>query len=372
MKENDLKKIIDLRHKLHRYPELSNKETVTKKILMEFLKDNANLEIIDKGKWFYAKYFTDKKNKNIAFRADFDAIMMDEFLDLSYGSKNNGVAHKCGHDGHVATLSALALELERIKPDKNVYLIFQHAEETGNGAFECLEFIEECEIDEIFAFHNTSGIPFGSVMVKSGVMNYASKGMIIELVGIPTHASRPENGINPSNAFGKTIEKIGSIPKDDRFEGLVLTTIIKVDIGQEAFGIAAHSGKLMVTIRAEIQDELNYLQEYLEDFVNSIAKEEKLDCTITYKDQFPATVNHLESVKKVIDVSKRLDIDVIEMEEGVRGSEDFGHFLNETSGAIFYVGNGEDYPPLHTKEYDFNDKLIPIVLEIFKSLIMIN
>ncbi|MFP4457303.1 MAG: amidohydrolase [Clostridia bacterium] len=372
MVENELKRIIDLRHKLHQYPELSNQESITKKILMEFLKDNTNLEIIDKGKWFYAKYFTDKKNKNIAFRADFDAIMMEEFLDLSYGSKNNGVAHKCGHDGHVAILSALALELERLRPDRNVYLIFQHAEETGNGAFECLEFIDECEIDEIFAFHNTSGIPFGSVMIKNGVMNYASKGMIIELVGTPTHASRPENGANPSYAFAKIIEELENISKDDKFKGLILATIIKVDIGQEAFGIAAHSGRLMVTIRAEIEDELNYLQEYLEDFVNRVAKEEKLKCTFSYKDQFPATVNHLESVNKVINVSKKLDIDVIEMEEGMRGSEDFGHFLNETRGAIFYVGNGKNYPPLHTKEYDFNDKLIPIVLEIFKSLIMIN
>jgi amidohydrolase len=369
MNKYDLEKIINLRHQLHKHPEASNNEFNTKKMLIDFLTNNTSLQIVDKGKWFYAVYLHGDKSEKIAFRADFDAILMDEFLELDYGSVNEGIAHKCGHDGHSAILAALAIEVEKIQPNKDVFFVFQHAEETGEGAFECKEVINEHNIDEIYAFHNTSGIAKKSVMIKDGLMNFASKGMIIELIGIPTHASQPENGINPAVAFSKIIEKIDNLSNSNKYKGLVLATIIQIDVGQEAFGIAASEGKLLLTIRAEYESELNELEREICEFVKRISLDEKLECKISFKDEFPSTVNHKQSVEKVINVCNDLGLKVKNMSQGMRGSEDFGYFLKETKGALFYVGNGINYPPLHTKEYDCNEEIIETVLDIFLSLI---
>ncbi|MCP1144470.1 hypothetical protein [Lysinibacillus endophyticus] len=101
-----------LSHELHQHPELSNEEVWTKQYLMEFLKANTNLELVDKRNWFYAIYRAGVNKPNIAFRADFDALLMDEVIDLPWGSKIPGTAHKCGHDGHSATLAGLALEID--------------------------------------------------------------------------------------------------------------------------------------------------------------------------------------------------------------------------------------------------------------------
>ena len=369
MSRYDLKKIINLRHQLHKHPEVSNNELNTKKILIDFLANNTSLQIVDKGKWFYAFYLHGGKSKKIAFRADFDAILMDEFLELEYGSINEGIAHKCGHDGHSAILAALAIEVEKIQPNKDVFFVFQHAEETGEGAFNCKEVINEHNIDEVYAFHNTSGIAKNSVMIKNGLMNFASKGMIIELIGIPTHASQPENGINPAVAFSKIIEKIDKLSSSNKYKGLVLATIIQIDVGQEAFGIAASEGKLLLTIRAEDESELNELEREICEFVKRISLDQKLEYKISFKEEFPSTVNHKQSVKKVMNVCNDLGLKMINIAQGMRGSEDFGYYLKETKGALFYVGNGMNYPPLHTKKYDFNDEIIETVLDIFLSLI---
>lgn len=160
---------------------------------MDFLKDHTQLQVVDSGKWFYAFYDadktlgkdTDKDRFIIAYRVDFDAIMMDEGIDLAHGSKHPGVAHKCGHDGHSASLVGLALEIDQEGADKNIYFLFQHAEETGDGAAECVQLIKEKNIDEIYAYHNISGLPLKSVNVIDGTSNFASKGMTIEMIGAP-------------------------------------------------------------------------------------------------------------------------------------------------------------------------------------------
>ena len=95
---------VALRHALHRHPERSNHETWTKAYLIDFLHKHTSLEIVDRGAWFYAKYFAAPGAHKIAFRADFDALPIDETISLPYGSEIPGVSHKCGHDGHLSLI----------------------------------------------------------------------------------------------------------------------------------------------------------------------------------------------------------------------------------------------------------------------------
>ncbi|MDW0114487.1 amidohydrolase [Sporosarcina saromensis] len=358
-----------LRHDLHQHPELSNEEVWTKQYLIDFLKTHtSNLEIVDRGNWFYTIYRAGENKPNIAFRADFDALPMDEVIDLPWASKFPGKAHKCGHDGHSATLAAFALEVDQNGADKNIFCLFQPAEETGDGAIQCVDFIHEHSIDEIFAYHNMSGLPYKSVAIIDGTALCASKGMTIHMEGSPAHASQPEHGVNPSLAIANIVREIPSFISPANNEGLVLCTVVQIDVGEPAFGLSASKGALRMTIRALYEKGLDQLQENLENFAKTQAEEFGLTVRFDYNDEFPETVNHKESADKIRTVATNKGMDVVELQEAFRGSEDFGHFTKLTKGAYCFIGNGEEYPNVHTSEYDFRDELIESGVELFKGL----
>ncbi|MFK2825993.1 amidohydrolase [Bacillus sp. B190/17] len=368
METKNLELAKQLRHELHQHPELSNHEVWTKQHLIDFLKEHTNLEIVDKGLWFYAVYRAGEGKKNIAFRADFDAIPMEEKIDIPHASQFSGISHKCGHDGHSASLAGFALEIDQKGADKNIFFLFQHAEETGDGAAQCVEFIEENNIEEIFAYHNMSGMPFKSVNVIDGTAHCASKGMTIRMEGAPAHASQPEDGANPSFAIAKVIDAIPEFISPENNKGIVLCTVVQVAIGERAFGVSASKGDLLLTIRALYEEELDKLQKNLEELAMAQAEKYGLKVSFSYNDAFPETVNHKESSDKIRQVCEAKGLPVVEMKEAFRGSEDFGHYLKKAKGAMCYIGNGEEYPHVHTYEYDFRDELIETAVELFKGL----
>ncbi|CAM5209364.1 Amidohydrolase OS=Lysinibacillus sphaericus OX=1421 GN=LS41612_14500 PE=4 SV=1 [Lysinibacillus sphaericus] len=94
-----------------------------------------------------------------------------------------------------------------------------------------------------------------------------------------------------------------------------------------------------------------------------------LQVSLRYNNEVPETVNHKESVEKIRCAAKLEGIAFVELSEAFRGSEDFGHFTKLTKGAYCFIGNGEDYPHVHTHEYDFRDELIESGVELFKALI---
>ncbi|KGR91917.1 amidohydrolase [Ureibacillus massiliensis 4400831 = CIP 108448 = CCUG 49529] len=369
MEKKNLDLAIQLRHELHVHPELSYQEVWTKQHLIDFLKSHtSNLDIVDKGKYFYAIYRVGDDRPNIAFRADFDALPIPETIELPWGSQFPGIAHKCGHDGHSATLAGFALEVDQKGADNNIFFLFQHAEETGQGAYEAQEFIDDEKIDEIFGYHNMSGLQEGVVGVIDGTAHCASRGMSIKMIGSPSHASEPENGINPAYTISKVIDSIPQFTSAENNEGLVLCTIIQIDVGSENYGISAHEGTLRMTIRAEKEEELNQLQQNIEGLANKLCEEQGIKVSFTYHDEFPETVNHKESSDKIRGICKEKNLPLFELSKAYRPSEDYGYYLKKTKGAYCFIGNGEQYPALHTYEYDFRDENIEIGVELFKGL----
>ena len=241
MKHKNLQKITDLRHELHMYPELSMQETETAARLRKFLEDNTGFQVVDRGNWFYAVRKVKGAKNKIAFRADMDALPITEDHALNYHSRNEGVSHKCGHDGHCAALCGLALELDGKEnddleldrkendTDSDIYLIFQPGEETGSGAVICRELIRQEGIAQIYAFHNLGGYPEGSIIYRTGLTQPASEGLRICFEGKTSHASAPEEGRNPSGAVARVILKAEELTRDQS-DGMLLCTITGVSI----------------------------------------------------------------------------------------------------------------------------------------------
>ncbi|MDR0557059.1 MAG: amidohydrolase [Treponema sp.] len=369
MDKEHVKAVVALRHELHQHPELSGHEVWTKGRLMEFLKKRASLEIVDKGRWFYALYRAGEGKPNVAFRADFDALPIDETIDLPYGSLFPGVAHKCGHDGHSACLIGLALEVDKYGADKNIYFVFQHAEETVRGALECAPLMDEAGISEIFAYHNVPGAPENAIIVRDGVVCCGSAGVIINFKGVPAHASQPEDGRNPCFAIAEIIRSIPELTDPSLYKGLVLCTVIGIDAGKEAFGMSASEGRLMLTIRSHFDEDLDGLRRRIEDKTMKEADIYGLTYSFSFRDDVPATFNHKESVDKMRRAAKKLGLDVLEADAPIRGSEDFAWFTKRIKGAMCGVGLGVDRAPIHTAQFDFNDGIIPSVVDFFRALL---
>ena len=371
-------KIVALRHELHRHPELSMQEQETKKRLITFIKENTQLEVFDRGHWFFVQYLCKKQSAKtqadtkppIAFRADFAALpILEDAESLPYASENSGVSHKCGHDGHASALAGLALELDANGADRDVYLIFQHAEEIGRGAQECVSLIKEKQISEIYGFHNWSGFPKGAVVLRKGVSQCASRGLTIAFTGKKSHASIPEQGKNPSVAIAELILYVQKLLQTAEFAQLVLATIVNVEIGTKDFGISAGEGEISFTLRSALQRELDELEQMIHMQAEKLAVEEGLQISYAYDDPFPETANDAAAIQKVRSAAEKLYFPVVELAEPLRASEDFGYYTKECPGAMFYLGNGEDYPALHTPEYDFRDELMEEAVSLFWQLI---
>lgn len=368
MQEKNFKLIEEFRQTLHKYPEASEKEFKTRELIKEFLEKHTSLEIVDKGRWLYALHKEEGAKETIAFRADHDAII----------SEDGEAFHGCGHDGHTATLVGLALELEGVKTGNNIVFIFQHAEETGVGAKECVEIFKEVEIDRVYGYHNIPGLPLNMVATKKGPIQCASTGMSIKLEGKQSHASEPEKGINPVYLIADLVEKVkvlsefdgyGPVNKGDfNFDSMVLCTIVHVKVGEKAFGVSPSMGEIALTIRAVSDDDLEKLRIYIEDYIKENAEKLGIKYSFEYSDTFPDTTNDPEIVEKFFKLLEENNIEYIEMEDPVRASEDFGYYLKEKPGCYFYIGDGEDYTPIHSIEYNFPDEIMPKAIKVFTLL----
>ena len=370
MNKENLEKIIALRHELHRHPELSGREQGTMKRLKVFLRENTSLTIVDREGWFYAvKEAPSPTAAPMAFRADMDALPIDEGIGLPYGSACGGVSHKCGHDGHSAALCGLALELEHRSPARTVYLIFQPAEEIGAGAQRCAELIREKGIGEIYGFHNLGGYPEGTVVYRRGLTQPASEGLTIVLHGRPSHASAPETGLNPAEAVAHLVLYARDLLATPH-RGMILCTVTGVRVGTGDFGISAGDGEVRMTLRAEEEAEMKDLERSLLQYAARLAEETGLRMEHHISDYFPETRNHDVCLDRVIRAAEKLRIPHRPMDKLWRASEDFGYYTKVCPGAIFYVGSGKNHPALHTREYDFNDRILPTAVDLFAGLAM--
>ena len=368
MNKENLNKVIELRHQLHRIPELSMQEEKTMHLIRHFIEENTELEIIPCDGWFYAVKTGQAHSVSTAFRADMDALPIEEGDSLSYYSCHQGISHKCGHDGHCAALCGLALELDAMETDQTIYLIFQPGEETGQGAKVCKDLILKKHVSRIFAFHNLSGYPENSLVYRRGLTQPASEGIKMIFSGKTSHASAPEEGRNPAGFISRIVLKAEELSQR-KAKGMIISTVTGISVGSGDFGISPGDGELCLTLRAEYEEEMEQLKEELLAYSAELCAHAGIGMNYEILDYFPETRNHDESLSKVLAAAETLGLEVIPMQELWRASEDFGWYLKEGPGAMVYIGNGRDYPGLHTVKYDFNDRILETAVDLFKEII---
>ena len=158
-------------------------------------------------------------------------------------------------------------------------------------------------------------------------------------------------------------------PAEDRSAGMMLCTVTGVRIGAGDFGISPGDGELCMTLRAEEESRMKHFEEQILAFAFEEGQQSGIGVSASVHDYFPETRNDDACLAAVVNAAERLGLTRIRMKDLWRASEDFGWYLKECPGAIFYIGNGEEHPPLHTAEYDFNDTILETAVDLFAALV---
>jgi amidohydrolase len=367
------KKLIEFRQLLHKNPELSGNEYNTKQKIIEYLTPLDPDEILEFGKTGVAFLFKGGiDGPRVMFRADIDALPIYEESDLAYRSVVSGVGHLCGHDGHSTILCGLAERIAENRPkDGEVILLFQPAEETGQGAFEMIntpEFVNRWP-DYIFGLHNIPGYPLNSVLLREGAFAASSRGMIIKLKGKTSHAAEPDKGISPVKAVSKIIQHFDDLQQlVSVFSDFVLCTVIHIRMGERAFGTTPGEAEVMVTLRSFEEEDMQRIVNESEKVIARLALEHNLLHHISYTEIFPATENNKQCVTWLNEAALANTLDVVELKEPFRWSEDFGYYTKDIKAGFFGLGAGEEHPALHNPHYDFPDEIIETGINMFYSL----
>lgn len=372
--ETILPKIIEIRRKLHEIPELKFEEFKTAKLISETLKSFGY--IVEEGiakTGLTAVLDTGKPGKTIGLRADMDALPIEEPDSNQHRSRHPGKMHACGHDGHCATLLAVAYALNQIKSDLSgkVKFIFQPAEEGGKGSTAMIEsgVMENPPLDEIYAFHNWPGLPEGIIAVRAGTILLGNGRIEISITGKPAHTAQPENAINPVTIGAELITQLESERLSQRSHSNVLN-ILSFNSG-ELRGMAEKS-EIIAVYYIDTEDSLEELKAFIKKSCDEIEDKYKAEIAVSFKPFHSPTINTVDESTKILNAARMIysDKKLIKLEKSMIASEDFSEYLKHIPGCFFLVGAGESAYPLHTDKFQFNDKVISVAANVICQMVI--
>jgi len=370
--------IVEWRRDFHKHPELSFEENRTSKIVAEFLvscglqvRNNVN------GYGVVADLIGKEKGPTIAFRADMDALPIQEETDLPFASEVPGIMHACGHDGHTSILMGVAkiLSSQKDKLKGNVRFIFQPAEEVNPGG--ACGMIREGTlngVDAVFGLHLWSELPSGTFRTCSGPMMAATDRFIIEIEGKGGHGAMPHKTIDSIVIASNLVmlsQQIISRNIDPLESGVITFGEFK---SGSAFNIIANKAVLEGTTRSFTPEVRETLRKRLEELTDGLAKIHGATINIDFQSGYPAVVNHKSEVDVILEVARGVfgPENTGIMKPNMVG-EDFSYFLKECPGAFCLVGAGDPNKPMyphHHPRFQIDESVLPITAEWFCQLAM--
>lgn len=370
-----MKEIIKLRHLLHSKAEISGQEIETNHILNKWIKVTQPDLIIERigGYGLAALYKGKNPGKRILIRADIDALRIPESDTIEHHSLNDGVSHKCGHDGHAAILCGLAKRISSHRPDKGeIALLFQPAEEIGTGSKSVINDTKFQQIvpDVAYGLHNLPGFPSQQIVLKENCFAAASFGLKIIFEGRTAHASQPETGNSPVCAVFTMLQELEKKRTDLRLISPLTTFVVThTIIGEETFGVAPGHAEIWLTLRSFRDANLESLYKEIASLCEKTAKDNSLEYCLSKHEAFSATNSGEREVAIIKKAAQSLNYEIQEIADPFKWSEDFGQFSSVCPIGFFGLGAGITQPPLHDSTYDFPDNIIETGINIFEEII---
>jgi len=369
-----------IRRYFHKNPELSYEEYNTSKTIVQCLR-KLKFDVVTEG---VAKTGVvgllrgDNPGPCILLRSDMDALPVTEQNDVDFKSTKEGVMHACGHDCHMSILLSTAEILSKLRHHihGSVKFVFQPAEEGGAGAKKMIEegVLENPHVDQVYGLHVWSYDPFGTVHCRAGPLMAGAAQFRIAVQGVGGHAAVPNGTKDAVVAVAQLVTQLHTIvPRNVSPLDSAVLTIGKISSGYRS-NVIADEGILEGTIRY-LRDEVRQI---LVDRMNDICKGIELSFGVKTELQwegipYPPTINHKSGFDHVKLVAEQV------LPEGFRecpptmAAEDFSFFLQERSGAFFFVGCGVEGDAIHAHHkptFQVDERCLPIGCQIMTLLVL--
>ncbi|HEV7702796.1 MAG TPA: M20 family metallopeptidase, partial [Gemmatimonadaceae bacterium] len=342
---DDARRLVELRRDLHRHPELSWNEQATSERLVAAL---ASLGITDvervAGTGLVARVpGRDRSAPIVAVRGDIDALPITENTGLPFASENPGVMHACGHDVHASWAVGAAMLLAREPAAGDVLVVFQPAEELGDGARAIVESGALANVAAIFGGHVDRRFEVGQVVAQAGALAASTDSFDIEIVGAGAHGARPHESKDPIVAAAAIITALQTLVSrrlDPAQPGVV--TVGTINAGTAA-NIIPDRARLTGTIRATTVQARTLLTRELENMVAAVAAAYGVTATTTLSGGTPPIVNpeRMAAIAARATASVLGDAANVPLGTTNMGGEDFAVYMETIPGCFLRIGARE-------------------------------
>ena len=358
------------RQDIHEHPELLYEVHRTAGLVAERLKEFGCDEVITgmgrtgvvgliKGRKPVAE---GQEVRSLGLRADMDALPIMEATGASYASKNPGVMHACGHDGHTAMLLGAARYLAETRNFAGqVAVIFQPAEEGGAGAKAMMEdgLLDRFAIDQVYGMHSAPGLDVGKFAIRPGAYMASGNRINITIEGVGGHAAWPHNTIDPVVVGSQLVVALQSIVSRsvDPLDAAVVS--MSMFHAGDASNVIPHTATLNGTVRTLNPKVRELVARRVKEVVDGVAAMTGAKINLDYRTGYPVLMNHPAQTDIAARVASEVagEANVNANAAPMLGAEDFAFMLEEKPGAFIFIGNG-DTAGLHHPAYNFNDEAI--------------
>ncbi len=388
-------KVVEWRRHIHQYPELSNREVNTAAYVEAHLKKlgyQVQTGVAKTG--VVAVLKGGKPGPVIAFRADMDALPVEERNDLAFRSKVKGeymgnevpVMHACGHDTHVAILMGVAEVLASIQKEVpgTVKFIFQPAEEgpppgeEGGASLMVKEgVLKNPDVEAVFGLHINSVLESGSIAYKKGAAMASSDWIEIEVEGKQAHGAYPWMSIDPVVTSAQIINAIQTVVsrKSDLTKAPVVVTIGRIDGGVRN-NIIPEKVSMGGTIRTLDPAMHKQVHADLTHIITKTAEANGAKATVKIVTMAPVTFNDHSLTERILPaLQKAAGKEQVYEKEWVTGAEDFSFFHQDIPGVYFFLGGRPsnvpeaEAPAHHTPNFYVDDSKLDVGVNAFVNIV---
>ncbi len=361
------------RRDLHRIPEIAFEERETQAYILRELQNTAPDELRTLSPTgvravFYAPF---PAAETIAFRADMDALRIEEQNEIEYVSCRKGNMHGCGHDGHMTVLLLLArlLSAHRESLRQNIVLLFQPGEEGKAGAHTMIEqgALLAPDVSRIYGLHVWPTVPKGKIGIRWGAMMAQTCEFDILVHGKSAHGASPQMGVDAVVVAAELISLLQTIitrsmdPHQD-----ALLTIGKIN-GGVARNVIAETVEMNGTLRVFSQNNYDLLIDKIIDMSRGLQTATGSRFEFRMLQSYPCLENPRPLVEDFYRYIDKRDLMIV---EPVLAGEDFAFYQQEIPGLFFFLGcgGGKNKYPLHNPRFDFDEYILLQGLEIFRRI----
>lgn len=357
-----------IREALHKIPEPAYKEYKTKEYILSVLQSLPGLKFHFLLDTAMVVEYTVNTGPYLLFRADMDALPIDELTQAPYQSQNPGFMHACGHDIHMTVLIGIIEQVATTNPSHNILFLFQPAEEGFGGAEQVLGtgFFKDYTIRAAFSLHVSGNYPVGTVATKPGIFFAIPQEFKVLYKGQSAHAAFPEKGKDALAAgisFYQLMQSLvlKSFPATDT----VIFHIGKMQAGNMCNALAS-SCLMEGTARMLTKDNRGKMNHLIQTAAESTAQAFGLEVEVTFPSTYDPVMNHPD----LYSLFKETLPEGVQFEEAstVMTGEDFGFFTSIYPGLLYWLGVGGTHD-LHSAYFLPDPRSIEVAISISVQLI---